>query len=611
MAAGPGQVFGQRPLGIDVSSYQGSADSPPTNIVWTNVRSAGITFAWAKATEGTFYIDADFAYNEAQAKSAGVLIGAYHFAHPDDDTNITGAKSADTEVAYFWNTAKNYLSGGGAYLMPMLDYETAPTNLTQAQSAAWANEWCQQLVNYGKTNGVVLKPVIYTYTSFATSWLTSANTQWPLWMAQYPSSPNPQTGAPSSTSPWSTWAFWQYSSTELVSGIEGEVDEDVFDGTSSGLTTYVIGGPGISTQPASVTVVPGMNVAFSVTATGGGTLTYQWEFNGTNIPGANTNEYTLNNVQTTNAGGYSVAVSNNLGSTLSATAFLSVEGPLTNGGGSVVAPVGMVNWWPGDGNVIDIFGTATGTPQGGLVYVPGENGLAFHFDGTSAIISTGAADLAVPWTVCLWVNRQNSPQTSAGLLEDGTYSLKLEQYNGTREVGLSVLSVGDYIFSPAYTVPAGTWTHLAFVGTSAGTSLYVNGALKGSLTNSIPLPRSYIGAGYISASSKYIDFMRGSLDEIITFSQALTATQINAIYDTGNSGLVRAPEIVSAGLGGNGQFNLNLAGLTGKNFTIYSSTNLPFWTTVETLRNSAGTNQFIDTGVTNNPQKFYQVSQPY
>ena len=105
MAAGPGHVFGQRPLGIDVSSYQGSADSPPTNIVWTNVRSAGITFAWAKATEGTFYIDADFAYNEAQAKSAGVLIGAYHFAHPDDDTNITGAKSADTEVAYFWNTA--------------------------------------------------------------------------------------------------------------------------------------------------------------------------------------------------------------------------------------------------------------------------------------------------------------------------------------------------------------------------------------------------------------------------------------------------------------------------------------------------------------------------
>src|SRR5579883_3384929 len=54
-----------RPLGIDVSSYQGSADSPPTNIVWTKVKSSGIAFAWAKATVGTGYIDADFVYNES------------------------------------------------------------------------------------------------------------------------------------------------------------------------------------------------------------------------------------------------------------------------------------------------------------------------------------------------------------------------------------------------------------------------------------------------------------------------------------------------------------------------------------------------------------------
>ena len=31
--------------------------------------------------------------------------------------------------------------------------------------------------------------------------------------------------------PWSSWEFWQYSSTGSVPGISGNVDLDVFDGT--------------------------------------------------------------------------------------------------------------------------------------------------------------------------------------------------------------------------------------------------------------------------------------------------------------------------------------------------------------------------------------------
>ena len=46
MLAWPGQALAQRPLGIDVSSYQGA-------INWPTVKNNGITFAWAKATEAT------------------------------------------------------------------------------------------------------------------------------------------------------------------------------------------------------------------------------------------------------------------------------------------------------------------------------------------------------------------------------------------------------------------------------------------------------------------------------------------------------------------------------------------------------------------------------
>jgi len=51
-----------RPLGIDVSSYQGT-------ITWPSVAGAGISFAWAKATEGTGYQDAYFVGNQNNGKA--------------------------------------------------------------------------------------------------------------------------------------------------------------------------------------------------------------------------------------------------------------------------------------------------------------------------------------------------------------------------------------------------------------------------------------------------------------------------------------------------------------------------------------------------------------
>src|SRR5713101_2671208 len=97
------------------------------------------------------------------------------------------------------------------------------------------------------------------------------------------------------------------------------------------------------------------------------------------------------------------------------------------------------------------------------------------------------------------------PALRPALLSDGTYSLKLEQYNGTRQVGLTQLGVADYNFG--YTVPLNTWVHLAFVGTGAQTLLYANGILQGTLTVSIPLPRAYLGVAYSSSSGRFIDYL--------------------------------------------------------------------------------------------------------
>ncbi|MDB6019586.1 MAG: hypothetical protein JWR19_4075 [Pedosphaera sp.] len=85
--------------------------------------------------------------------------------------------------------------------------------------------------------------------------------------------------------------------------------------------------PSITTQPQSAAVAPGANVPFTVGATGTAPLTYQWLLNGSPITGAITNSYTATNVQTADAGNYSVIVTNLGGSTISSNASLIVNNP--------------------------------------------------------------------------------------------------------------------------------------------------------------------------------------------------------------------------------------------------------------------------------------------
>ncbi|HVD99351.1 MAG TPA: T9SS type A sorting domain-containing protein [Cytophagaceae bacterium] len=68
--------------------------------------------------------------------------------------------------------------------------------------------------------------------------------------------------------------------------------------------------PVITLDPVDASVCAGIPVSFNVTATGAG-LTYQWRFNGTNIPGtaAQLATYTISSPSSTDAGNYDVVVS--------------------------------------------------------------------------------------------------------------------------------------------------------------------------------------------------------------------------------------------------------------------------------------------------------------
>ena len=82
--------------------------------------------------------------------------------------------------------------------------------------------------------------------------------------------------------------------------------------------------PKITVQPLGQTVVVSNAATFSVTANGTAALAYQWKFNGTNISGATTSTYTKSNIALTNAGNYTVLITNSFGAVTSAVATLGV-----------------------------------------------------------------------------------------------------------------------------------------------------------------------------------------------------------------------------------------------------------------------------------------------
>ena len=83
--------------------------------------------------------------------------------------------------------------------------------------------------------------------------------------------------------------------------------------------------PSISSHPSSVTRGIGQSVTFTASASGTGSLSYQWKRNGTDISGANGPSYSLASVAVADSGAkFKVAVTNSFGTATSNEATLTV-----------------------------------------------------------------------------------------------------------------------------------------------------------------------------------------------------------------------------------------------------------------------------------------------
>jgi hypothetical protein len=209
--------------------------------------------------------------------------------------------------------------------------------------------------------------------------------------------------------------------------------------------------PMILQQPVSQAPTPGASVTFSVSVLSALPTTQQWYFNTNLIANATNLSLTLNNVQTTNSGNYTVVISNTSGSTNSAAATLSI---LTEGVYGV-SPV------PASGNTFNYDTVVEASAAPPLV--------------TTATLDEGTGNYGYTWYETGW-----NGQTGTGLPNAGTLATNATLPDHVYQMAPSFTTndaiLIDSTVSNATITPtsAAAVSYLSFLMSSGGGAMGIN-----------------------------------------------------------------------------------------------------------------------------------------
>ncbi|MGC3959619.1 MAG: hypothetical protein QM813_17215 [Verrucomicrobiota bacterium] len=303
--------------------------------------------------------------------------------------------------------------------------------------------------------------------------------------------------------------------------------------------------PVIGVQPVSQTNYVSLAANFSVEAGGPDILTYQWQFNGSDISGANLATLSVSPLEAASVGNYRVIVANSFGSVTSAVATLTLLQPPT----SLNLASELVLHLPFDGNLNDISGRNNhGTNVGSTTIVPGIVGSgALHYftdTGSSSFnyVSLGQrTDLSfssnVNFTVAYWVKLP--PGYSGGDLPffcnaaGSAFSPGYTFAPSYNQGGWSWTLNGTGIYGASASINDGNWHHLVHTFDRAGRGItYLNGVQVDS--------RSITAVGSIDQAARtcigqdpngtYGESGEADIDDIGVWRKVLTPLEAASIY---------------------------------------------------------------------------------
>jgi len=381
--------------------------------------------------------------------------------------------------------------------------------------------------------------------------------------------------------------------------------------------------PAITVQPTNNTVLPNGSVTLNVSATGGG-LSYQWQFNGTNIVGATNATLTIASCVPANAGNYTVMVGNIVGSVTSQPATLTVLPIVLNGG----FETGHFTDWTLSGNSgyltistkSDYKHSGSYGVQAGPVGSPGYLSQTLPtVAGQTYLLSLwldspdGATpnEFTVSWngtTVFDGVNMGAVGWTNLQFIVDAASAssqLQIGVRNDPSYFGLDDISV-----TPIYSEPP------LIALQPASQTLPIGGTARFNVTAIGTLPLAY--QWYFNTNTP----MGGATTAALVFGPVTTnqtgnyqviVTNLYGSATSSPAGLTvqLVPNIYSLSNGAGGAKTLYLASIPGSTNRLWASTNLVQWQVIAT--NYAGSNgffQFADTNTIGNSMKFYLLSWP-
>ena len=374
--------------------------------------------------------------------------------------------------------------------------------------------------------------------------------------------------------------------TVIITNLAGKATSDV--ATLTVLLTNTP--PTITTNPiASQTNVVGSTANFSVTATGTAPLSYQWRFNGTNISAAATNSsFAKANVQTNDAGPYTVVVTNIAGAVTSTVASLTVtSAPLVVAGSNIV----ISQFYGGGGftnagyknDFVELFNPNSNTVSvaGWAVQYASAAGTSWqqaNLTGTIAPYSYYLVMLASNAALTVGITLPTADATNANVNISGTAGKLALTTNGTALSGANPVggvTIADFV---GYGTTASAFEGIGPVATMSGN------------TNSL-----------LRKNGGYTDSNNNTNDFVILIPPAPRNSASPANPPPSGPPAV-APTLSTPSLSGN-QFIFHLTGTATSNYVVQVSTNLALnnWLSLQT--NPA---PFWFTNNIAQPQQFYR-----
>lgn len=221
----------------------------------------------------------------------------------------------------------------------------------------------------------------------------------------------------------------------------------------------------------------------------------------------------------------------------------------------VDAPAGLISWWTGDGTTDDLLGVNNGTPEGGIGYQPGVVGDAFSLDGIDDAVLLPDMDAELPsigFTYTAWVKRNtetplNTWRTILGSWTNGWDEFILHGGNGYKvDYQFYDISAADACNSYSQhnlSTNADEWTFVSASYDGQTLIVRMNDQSAGFACPGYEASRRVRWIGRSQAAGvQHLRFF-GLIDEVAVFDRALSAAELNAIYDAGSAGMCKADAI--------------------------------------------------------------------